>query len=397
MPAMAPNDPEDRKSEVHTVVVSLPDVGIVERAGPAAEEPVEEPPLESLPVLGPEHEIHDDEPPLESLPVLGPEHEIPNEPLLAQVIDSELPSLDPSEAPPLLAQVIDSELPSLDPSEAPPLLAQVIDSQLPSPDPSDAPPLGRETSPPESESEPETEEERLASAAMGDYRKLYVAEFSLMPRDARIAIARTAQATSLLALCFDPEPAVIAAVFENAHAGLDHARLAALHHKNPAGLEHVVKRTDFLRDAGVQRHLLKNTQLSESLIRRLIGAKPLREMYKTAINRDVAERARIGARTLLRTKWASSEPDERAAFIISNEARCLSLLIGQTLDAKTTSILCARQYNSVLFIQNLARFPACPPALLAHLLKQPFVKRNVGIKKVLLQHPNVPTQLKREL
>jgi hypothetical protein len=71
------------------------------------------------------------------------------------------------------------------------------------------------------------------------------------------------------------------------------------------------------------------------------------------------------------------------------------LLIGQTFDQKTTTILCARQYNSVLFIQNLARFPACPPGLLAHLLKQPFIRHHAALKKLILQHPNLPGQLKR--
>jgi hypothetical protein len=323
---MAP-DPDDPSEEVHSVRVVLP-VAVVET----------EPPLESLPVLGPEHEVRDDEPP----------------PLLSQLIDSQLPSPEPDDAPSLL------------------------EFALPS-------------APPEAEYVEEADD-----APTGDYRALYAAEFSLLDRNVRIAHAREARGHSLLALCFDPEPQVIAAVFENTGVGLEHARLAALHHKNPAGLEHVVKRADFLRDARVQRQLLKNSQLTESLLRRILGSKQLREIYKAALDRDVPERTRVGSRAILRTRFGSADPEERAAFLVSNEARALTLLIGQTLDQKTTSILCARQYNSVMFVQNLARFAACPPVLLTHLLKQPFVRRHAALKKLLLQHPNLPSALKRE-
>src|SRR5688500_10413790 len=102
-------------------------------------------------------------------------------------------------------------------------------------------------------------------APLGDYRQLYAAEFGVLDRNLRIASARDAEGAALLALCLDPEPVVIAAVFENARVGLEHARLAALHHKIPAGLEHVVRRADFLRDAHVQRNLLKSSQLTDAL------------------------------------------------------------------------------------------------------------------------------------
>jgi hypothetical protein len=269
--------------------------------------------------------------------------------------------------------------------------------ELPSPNPSQAPPL--EELPLDAAEAafegPETDEETADPDPSGDYRQRYAAEFSALDRNLRIAAARAADGAALLALCLDPEPVVIAAVFENGRVGLDHARLSALHHKNPAGLEHVVRRADFLRDARVQRNLLKNAQLTEGLLRRILGARPLREIYKVALDREVPERTRVGSRALLRTRFASADPEERAGFIVSNEARALALLIGQNFDQKTTAILCARQYNSVLFIQNLARFAACPPALLAHLLKQPFVRNHVPLRKLLLQHPNLPSQLKR--
>ena len=71
-------------------------------------------------------------------------------------------------------------------------------------------------------------------------------------------------------------------------------------------------------------------------------------------------------------------------------------MTGCAFDAKMTGILCGRVYNSVLFIQNLAKFSATPPALLAHLIKQPFVRKLQPLKKLLLQHPNMPGDMKRQ-
>ncbi|MCL4755519.1 MAG: hypothetical protein KJ015_35535, partial [Myxococcales bacterium] len=233
--------------------------------------------------------------------------------------------------------------------------------------------------------------------ASRNYRQIYETELRPLEKDARIAAAHTADGSLLCALCLDPEPQVIRAILENSLVGLDHARLIARHHKNPVGLEAIVQRTEFARDTQVQRLLVRNNQLTDSLLRRLVGQKPLRELYKVAIDRDVAERNRVGARGLLRTRWSSSSSEERADFVMATEARCLTLLIGQTFDSRMTSILCGKQFNSVLFIQNLARFPACPPALLVHLLKQPFVRKSPALRKVLFQHPNVPSQVKRTL
>ena len=58
--------------------------------------------------------------------------------------------------------------------------------------------------------------------------------------------------------------------------------------------------------------------------------------------------------------------------------------------------MCIRDRSyTVLFIQNVARWPASPPALLVHLLKQMIVRNNMGLRKMLLKHPNVPVETKR--
>jgi hypothetical protein len=90
-----------------------------------------------------------------------------------------------------------------------------------------------------------------------------------------------------------------------------------------------------------------------------------------------------------------SSSEEKASLLVKTEARCLILLVACSLDAHATQILCSKQTYSVLFIQNVARWSATPPALLAHLLKNPVVRRNMGLRKMLLKHPNMPADVKR--
>ena len=87
--------------------------------------------------------------------------------------------------------------------------------------------------------------------------------------------------------------------------------------------------------------------------------------------------------------------DERAALLIKTEGRCLILLVNCAIDARTTQMLTSKTSYTVLFIQNLARWSATPPALLAHLIKQPVVRMNAGLKKMILKHPNTPSEIKR--
>ncbi len=241
---------------------------------------------------------------------------------------------------------------------------------------------------------PETAE---SEAAGRNYRKIYETELHPLPRDDRVAEAAHATGSRLLALCFDADPQVVRAVLDNATAGLEHARLIATHHKNPVGLEMLVARAELGRDGQVHRRLLRNDQLTESLLKRLLVSKRMLAIYKLAHDRDIPERSRSFSRGHLRQKFASAGSDERAEVILVTEGRVLPLLVGQTLDARTTSLLCARSFASVALIQNLTRFAACPPPLLVHLVKLPMVKRQPSLKKALLQHPNMPSDVKRAL
>jgi hypothetical protein len=172
-------------------------------------------------------------------------------------------------------------------------------------------------------------------------------------------------------------------------------RLIAFHHRTGTGLEMVTRRQDFLKDMLVERRLLRNPQAGDTVLSRIFASKRVFQTYKIAIDRDVPELTRAKGRGNLRQKFQSAPSEERADLVLRTEGRCLIIMTGCTFDAKTTQILCGKQYNSVLFIQNLAKFSATPPALLAHLVKQPFVRKLPPLKKLLLQHPNMPGDAKR--
>lgn len=242
--------------------------------------------------------------------------------------------------------------------------------------------------------EPETEE---AVVEERNYRKIYDERFREMPTDRRVALAPTAQGPEAMALCLDPDPRVIFALLGNPQFGLEHARYVALWHRNPQGLEHLARDAQMLRDKQVERRLLKNPQISETLLQRLLMPKRLVEVYKTCIDRDVIERTRTKSRQVLHRRWSTGQPEERVELLLTTEGRCLVLLMGCTIDARAVQILCGRSTFTNMFVTSMARFPAAPPALLAHLAKQPLVKRNPLLRRMLQAHKNMPGDAKRAL
>jgi hypothetical protein len=229
------------------------------------------------------------------------------------------------------------------------------------------------------------------------YRKIYETEIRKLERDERIVMAHHASGPRLMALCYDVDPGVISAILENPHSGLTHARLAARHHGTSAGLEHIAKNQQILADTQVQRAMIRNPHLSETLCRKILSSKRMSDAYKASIDVDIPERTRAFARGVLRAKFATSQGEERAGLIMVTEGRVLQVLTGLTLDGRATSILCSRQYTSALFVQNLARWGPCPPILLAHLLKQSITKRQQPLRNMILRHPNLPADAKRKL
>jgi hypothetical protein len=159
----------------------------------------------------------------------------------------------------------------------------------------------------------------------------------------------------------------------------------------------VTRRQEFLRDLLVERRLLRNPMAGDTVLGRVMASKRLFQTYKIAIDRDVPELTRSKSRGYMRKKYQSAPSEERADLVLRTEGRCLIYMTGCAFDAKMTQILCGKPYNSVLFIQNLAKFSATPPGLLAHLMKQPFVRKHAPLKKLLLQHPNMPGEVKRQV
>lgn len=220
------------------------------------------------------------------------------------------------------------------------------------------------------------------------HRQLYEQTLHKMPIDERVALAHLAREPELSAYCFDPMPKVIQAILENPNAGLAQARLIAAHHRNPTGLEAVASRVSFANDLGVRRGLLQNPQLPGTVFRRLWSSRRLSEQYLVTISRDAPEQTRQQAREILRTCFLQRTGEERVELILSTEGRCLTLLAGLTIDGKTTALLCRRTYGSNILIQNIARWSAAPPQLIAHLRRQDIVRRNPQLRLLLERHPN---------
>jgi hypothetical protein len=127
----------------------------------------------------------------------------------------------------------------------------------------------------------------------------------------------------------------------------------------------------------------------------LYGGRRLLEQYKLVVSHEVPEQTRRTARELLRTRFATADADERVEVIVKTEGRCLAALSGVAIDGKTNAQLCGRTYTSMLFVQNLSRWSACPPSLIAHLLKQEIVRRTPALKLALQRHPNAPPEPRR--
>lgn len=222
------------------------------------------------------------------------------------------------------------------------------------------------------------------------HRQLFESRFHPRSEDARARLATDAEDPDLSALCFDPVPSVIHRVLENPRTGLGHARLIAAHHGNSVGLEALAARSTFLNDREVQRLLLRNNQSPESVVRRILAARRLPQIYESSRSHDLPERHRQTARAVLRSRFATASPDERVDLILTTEGRALGALSGLALDGRSAALLCTRGALSALLIENLATWPATPPPLIAHLLKQPLVRQAPALKVLLRRHPNCP-------
>lgn len=229
------------------------------------------------------------------------------------------------------------------------------------------------------------------------WRRIFDEELKSLDLDVRVERAAEATDEILRAFCFDPSRKVIEALLENPRFGLEHARLVANHHRSSQGLDALGNHAAFLRDQQVERHLFRNPQTSLRLLHRIYARARMAKVYRLATGHDAAEQVRESARREFRKKFSAGTPEERVKLILDTEARCLTLLVGQALDAKAAGLLRRRSLTSTLLLRNLARWPATPPPLLVHLMRQPQVKRNASLRNLVLRHPNATAELKREL
>ena len=222
------------------------------------------------------------------------------------------------------------------------------------------------------------------------HRQLFETKLHPLSEDARAALASKAGEPELSALCFDPTPSVVRAVLGNPGVGLPHARLIAAHHGNAAGLEALGEKVAFLQDTEVQRLLLRNQQTSAPLLQGLLARRRLSDVYHATHSPELPERNRRTALQILRRRFAEVGAEERVDLILRTEGRALAALTGLSLDGKAAVLLCARPFTSVLLIENLARWPATPPPVILHLLKQPLLRQMPPLRAMLKRHPNCP-------
>ena len=226
--------------------------------------------------------------------------------------------------------------------------------------------------------------------AAATHRQLFETRLHPLEEGEREALAGRAIEPELTALCFDPVPRVVRAVLGNPRAGLAQARLIAAHHGNAVGLDALGEKTAFLQDTEVQRLLLRNPQTPAPLLGRLLSRRRLAEVYQATQSRELPERNRRAAMEALRRRFSEASSEERVELILRTEGRVLVALAGLSLDGKAASLLCARPLTSLLLVENLARWPATPPVVIAHLLKQPMALRMPQVRTALKRHPNCP-------
>jgi len=251
-----------------------------------------------------------------------------------------------------------------------------------------------DTLPAAAQEHPEGEVASGPTTEAATHRQLFETKLHPLREDERETLAFSAGEPELSAFCFDPTPRVVRAVLENPRMGLPHARLIAAHHGNAVGLEALGEKATLLQDTEVQRLLLRSQQSPVPLLQRLLSRRRLAEVYQTTQSRELPERNRRTALDVLRRRFAETTSEERVELILRTEGRALAALAGLSLDGKAAGLLCARTLTSLLLLENLARWPATPPAVIAHLLKQPMVLRMPQLRTLLKRHPNCPASAK---
>lgn len=226
-----------------------------------------------------------------------------------------------------------------------------------------------------------------AGALAGDPRRLHGEHYRNAPLAQRQLDAGCVAGPLLSALCFDRDPEVGLKVLENPHFGQPHARLLARFNPSTAVVDALSRRPALLADRATREALLRNPALGSVALRRLVSLRTVQELFVLSRDRNLPEKARSTCLQEFRRAYSRSAAEPRVELIVKTEGRCLPLLQGCRLDARTTQLLCARRIDSALLVQHLARFPATPAPLIAKLFRSPVARSQPGLRTLLKRHP----------
>ncbi len=219
---------------------------------------------------------------------------------------------------------------------------------------------------------------------------LFQREFASLSPTERANRAQRADGDDLVALCHDPHPQVIHALMANPRFTSRFARLVALYHKNPSGLELLARNRELVVDPKVQLCLLLNPHLTAPILERLMSKATLGDLHRLAADTRIPEDVRRRLLNQLRERFNAASGEERVELVYWSDGRVLQLLRGCTFDERTTSLLAKRTYTSEELVRQLATFPATPPALLRALLRQALVQERPDLRELVAAHPHAP-------
>ena len=206
-----------------------------------------------------------------------------------------------------------------------------------------------------------------APVAKGNHRQVYETQLKHLEIGVLVNQARTASAEDLYPYCYAThKTAVIMAVLQNPNAGPMHARLIAAHHQTAAGITALCSRTDFMRDDGVQRGLMRNSQAPEARLRKMFQRMTLLKVSMKITGHEISQKARHLAKEIFREKFASAttSASDKVQVLMRSEGRCLDHLPRMPLDRAAINMLKQRSGFSNYMIQRFKRSPGMPKHLI---------------------------------
>ena len=225
--------------------------------------------------------------------------------------------------------------------------------------------------------------------------QLFEREFAQLSPLERANRAQRADGDELVALCHDSHPQVVHALMANPRFSPRFARLVALYHKNPSGLELLARDHRLHADPMVQLCLLLNPHLTPSILDRLMHTATLGDLHRLGTDSRVPDDIRPTIVQKLRDRFDAADGEQRADLVYWSDGRALELLRGCTLDERTTSLLCRMTYTNPELVHRLATFPGTPSALLTALMKQAIVQERPELRSAIAAHPNAPRRFAR--